>query len=223
MSKPNRKIIAFFDFCDTLIGMQTANRFVSLCLKHNRNIATLTNEFIRIIGRKFGILYGNRHKMWQLKQLKGLSIEKIKQISKDYVEKELLPKVNNIVIQRMLWHKEQGHDIAIVSGGFSVYLEEFAKIFGVKYVIATDLEFVDRKATGRIRGVDCMGVNKVKKIQETINLKDYDLNNSYAYSDSASDIPLLSLVGKGVVIDFGQDIEWAKNMNFEILKVYDNG
>ncbi|MEM4134624.1 MAG: HAD-IB family hydrolase [Candidatus Micrarchaeia archaeon] len=223
MNAPNKKIIAFFDFCNTLVGMHTANRFVSLCLRYNISFRTLANELLRIIGRRFGILYGERHKMWQIKQLKGLSFEKIKEISKDYVEKELLPKVNNVVFQRMLWHKEFGHDIAIVSGGFKVYLEEFAKMFGVTYVIATDLEFVDHKATGRIRGVDCMGINKVRKIKETINLDEYDLDNSYAYSDSASDIPLLTLVGKGVVVDFGQNIDWARHMNFEIIKVNQNG
>jgi HAD superfamily hydrolase (TIGR01490 family) len=213
------KTIAFFDFCDTLIGMQTANKFISLCYKSNKRIDTILNEFIRMIGRKTKILFGYKHKIWQLKQIKGLSEEEMKEIVKMYVEKELIPRENKKIVEKLLWHKKRGDKIAIVSGGFSEYIKYYAKIYGIDYVIATDLEIKNDVYTGKIKGIDCMGINKIKKLKEVINLNEYDLKSSYAYSDHISDIPLLSLVGNPFVVNFGQDIEWAKIMEYKIIDV----
>lgn len=215
----NKKILAIFDFCDTLIGMQTANRFVTLAFLSNKRFDTVTNEFIRLIGRKSGLLFGNRHKQWQLKQLKNLSQERLSIIAQDYVQNELLQKENQAIVEKMLWHKNQGHVIAIVSGGFSEYIKEYAKIYDIEYVIATDLEFIDGKATGKIDGIDCIGINKIEKIKAIIDLDKYDLENCFAYSDHISDIPLLSFVGNGTVVDFGQDIKWAQLMGYEVISV----
>ena len=89
-----KKILAIFDFCDTLIGMQTANRFVTLAYQNNKRFDTVANEFIRIIGRKSWLLFGHRHKIWQLKQLKGLNVETMQRVAKEYVDNELLQKEN---------------------------------------------------------------------------------------------------------------------------------
>ena len=217
MKKGN--IIAIFDFCDTLIGMQTANRFITLCYKENKNFITICNEFFRRILRKMGLLYGNKHKKWQLKQIKGLSIESVKGLAIKYVNEELLPIQNKAVVERMLWHKKQGHKIAILSGGFSEYIKEYAKIYGIDFVIATDLETKNGVFTGRILGLDCMGENKIKKIRQDLNLDNFDLSNSYAYSDHFSDMPLLNLVGHGIVVNFGQDIGWALESGYGIIDV----
>lgn len=215
----NKKILAIFDFCDTLIGMQTANRFVTLGYEKNKRFDTVANEFGRVILKKARLLFGHRHKKWQLKQLKGLDRKCMNQIVKNYVEKELIPKENKIIIDKLLWHKKQGHTIAIISGGFSEYIKHYALKYDIKYVIATDLEIINDKFTGKIDGIDCMGINKIEKLRQVLNIEDYDLENSYAYSDHISDIPLLSFVGKGICIDFGQDIKWANLMGYKIINV----
>lgn len=214
-----KKILAIFDFCDTLIGMQTANRFVSLAYQQNKNFMTFLSEVIRLLGRRSRLLFGNRHKRWQLKQLKGLNKQKLNKIAKEYVQNELLPKENKAIVDKMLWHKSQSHVVVIASGGFSEYIKEYAKIYDIEYVIATDLENIDDVITGKMDGLDCMGINKIDKLKSALNLDEFDLSKSFAYSDHISDIPLLSFVGNAVVADFGQDIQWAKLMNYEIISV----
>ena len=215
----NKKILAIFDFCDTLIGMQTANRFVTLGYKKNKRFDTIFNEFGRVILIKLKLLFGHRHKKWQLRQLNGLTIENMKNIVKDYVENELIPKENKKVLKKLLWHKSQGHIIVIVSGGFSEYIKYYAKKYNIEYVIATDLKIQNDKFTGKINGIDCMGINKIEKLKAVLNIAEFDLKNSYAYSDNISDIPLLSFVGNGIGIDFGQDIKWIALMNYQVLSV----
>jgi HAD superfamily hydrolase (TIGR01490 family) len=215
----NKKILAIFDFCDTLIGMQTANRFVTLGYEKNKRFDTITNEFGRIALRKIRLLFGHRHKKWQLKQLKNLDVTTMDNIVKNYVDNELIPKENKLIIEKLLWHKSQGHTLAIISGGFSEYIKYYALKYDIEYVIATDLEIVNDKFTGKIDGIDCMGINKIEKLRHVINIGEYDLENSYAYSDHITDIPLLSFVGNGIGIDFGQEIKWAKLMNYGIMSV----
>lgn len=213
----NKSILAIFDFCDTLIGMQTADRFVYFCYQKNKTISNLINELIRIILRKSRLLFGLRHKKWNLKKLKGLSKIKVENLAKNYVNDILKPNENKNIIEKMLWHKNQGHCVIIVSGGFSVYIDEFAKLYNIDKIIATNLEVIDDKFSGKIDGIDCMGINKVKKLKESINLDEFDLVNSFVYSDSLSDIPLFSLVGNPVVVNFGQNLDWAKIMNYGVI------
>jgi HAD superfamily hydrolase (TIGR01490 family) len=143
----------------------------------------------------------------------------VRAIAKDYVENELIAKENKKVVKQLLWHKKQGHIVVIVSGGFNEYINYYAKKYDVDHVIATELEISNGKFTGKISGIDCMGINKIEKLKNSISLNEYDLENSYAYSDHISDIPLLSLVGNGVGVDFGQDTRWVSLMNYEVMSV----
>tara|TARA_Y100001958_G_C21188553_1_gene517183 strand:- start:763 stop:1425 length:663 start_codon:yes stop_codon:yes gene_type:complete len=213
----NKKTIAIFDFCETLVSIQTANDFVTYCHKRNKNLFSQTNEIIRTICRKIGLLYGKRHKNWQLKQLRGISLENLDILAKHYVEKELMQYENENIVRKLKWHKNQGHEIVICSGGFTSYIKYYGKIIQADYVIATDLEIENGKLTGKIDGDDCMGIKKIKKLSNTLDINSIDLEQSFAYSDNISDIPLLSFVGNGVVVDFGQDISWAQLMQYGVI------
>ena len=53
---------------------------------------------------------------------------------------------------------------------------------------------------GKIVGSDCLGSEKVRRLQTIDEYRGLDLTNSYAYSDHESDLPLLELVGKPVAV-----------------------
>ena len=63
-----------------------------------------------------------------------------------------------------------------------------------------------------------MGDKKVELLGNELNLKEFDLKNSFCYSDSRSDMPLFSLVGNKVVIKNAQNTDWIDD-EFKILKV----
>ncbi len=217
--KKNR-ILAIFDFCDTLIGTQTGDRFIMLLGRSNKYIKYIPNELSRSLLLKLRLLPpGLRHKKFQLKQLHGLSKESVIQTAQKYLHSVLIPEENIIIRKKMQWHKSQGHTVVIVSGGFTVYIQEYANHYGVPYVIATDLEVVENKYTGNIEGLDCMGLNKLIKINAAINLEEFDLDRSYSYSDSPSDIPLLTLTGNPCFIDTGIDTEWVDILGWEKIKL----
>lgn len=165
---------------------------------------------------------GLRHKRWQLRQLKGLSFDSLQTFATEFVEEALLPAENQKVVDCLQWHKAQGHEVAIVSGGFNQYIDIYAKKYNVDYTVTTCIEIKDGRATGRITGMDCMGVNKLRKLDKELNLEQFDLNNSYAYSDHESDIPLLSLVGNATIVFSGQEkekVDWAKLLGYKVLHI----
>ena len=149
--------------------------------------------------------------------LRGLGLKEAENIAQDFFEKELLLRVNERIMERVRYHQKLGHTIAIVSGGFEIYIRIFAKYFGIQYVVAVSLDSREGVLSGNMAGIHTMEHRKLYKLSQTLDLSMYDLAQSYAYSDCPSDIPLLSLVGNGIVVECGKDIEWAKILGFEIV------
>ena len=78
-----------------------------------------------------------------------------------------------------------------------------AAALGVPNLLATELDEVDGRFTGRARGTPCFREGKVTRLEEWLasrheRLSDY--HESWCYSDSANDLPLLSLVTHPVAV-----------------------
>ena len=116
-------------------------------------------------------------------------------------------------------HKAAGHSLAIVSGGLAIYIKHFALHFNIpqENIIAIDLEAQNDKLTGKIKGIHTMEHRKLYKLTQKIDLSQFDLKQSYFYTDCPSDIPLLSFVGNPIVINCGKDLQWAKILGYKIL------
>ncbi len=75
---------------------------------------------------------------------------------------------------------------------------------GVIHVIASELEEVDGVPTGRPRGTPSFGAGKVTRLTEWLALRGQalgDFSQSWFYSDSHNDIPLLERVTHPVAVD----------------------
>lgn len=99
-------------------------------------------------------------------------------------------------MKRLNSHKEQGCRILLVSASPEVYLQYFKKNSSIDVIIGTKLEIIDGKYTNKINGENCKGIEKFNRIKEYLNENnlEIDFNNSFGYSDSLSDKPMLSLV-----------------------------
>lgn len=217
------KRIAFFDFCETLVKFQTADKFIDYCrIESNKTSSNLLEFFRLILLRlyffKFLSLFvdsNNLHKRLKLLQLRGLSKEIIERFAKSYYKTEIKPNLIKQVFEKMIYLRDSGFQIVIVSGGYEEYLKYFCIEYNIKYLISSKISFENKKCAGTILGMDCMNKEKINRIVEIFNLVDYNLDKSYAFSDSDSDIPMLNLVKNKVVVSQGIIPEWA-------LKITDN-
>jgi phosphoserine phosphatase len=67
--------------------------------------------------------------------------------------------------------------------------------------IGTRSIVVDGRYTGELDGPFCYGPGKVEAMVELANWNGYELDQCYAYSDSASDLPMLEAVGHPVAVN----------------------
>ena len=104
-------------------------------------------------------------------------------------------------------HRHAGRATYIVSAAPQEIVEPLAISLGMTAGLGTRGEVVDGMYTGRLDGPFCYGQGKVDAITELARFERLDLAQCYAYSDSASDLPMLSAVGHPVAVNPDSKLE----------------
>ncbi|MFN8361773.1 MAG: HAD-IB family hydrolase [Candidatus Kapaibacterium sp.] len=206
MEKP---ILALFDFCDTLIDGQSINFFLDFLYQNESNWLKKINLKMRKLLAIVSESDSQNFKNYLFAPFRGISKERMERLSYEFTQQVLLNKEHPKVTQRLQWHNDNGHTIVLLSGGFEAYLKYYASIYNIKYVIGTPFLYDSQDYFQGI-GQECLGVLKVEKLAQCVSLNDFDLQNSYAYSDAESDIPMFKLVGNCYVIKNKQDVSWKE-------------
>ena len=142
-----------------------------------------------------------------LKYLKGITRKKIFQYSSEFAKYLKGLKIKDVEIHFQDLNDKEDIRIFIISAGYECYIKEF---YDEKVtVIANRFIFDEEYFTGEIEGNDCIGNEKIKRLSKEIDLNSIDQENSYAYSDSLSDLPLFQLVKNNYFIK-GNNIEKFK-------------
>ncbi len=104
-------------------------------------------------------------------------------------------------------HRRAGRDTFIVSAAPQEIVEPLAHALGMTSGIGTRSRVENGVYTGELDGPFCYGEGKVEAMQALASWNSYDLAQSYAYSDSASDLPMLEAVGHPVVVNPDSKLE----------------
>lgn len=132
--------------------------------------------------------------------IKDRESEPLRQVAQDALQEVITPFIYAEARELIEWHREQGHSIAIVTASASIMVQPIAKELGVDHLFATELEEKDGRFTGAVTHFN-KGHAKVERIRKLVAEHGYDLDESYAYSDAATDIPMLELVGNPVAVN----------------------
>ncbi|MDX2381250.1 MAG: HAD-IB family hydrolase [Acidimicrobiia bacterium] len=98
-------------------------------------------------------------------------------------------------------HRRLGRATYIVSAAPQEIVEPLAHSLGMTSGLGTRSVVEDGVYTGELDGPFCYGPGKVEAIEELANWSGYELGQCYAYSDSASDLPMLEAVGHPVAVN----------------------
>jgi HAD superfamily hydrolase (TIGR01490 family) len=104
------------------------------------------------------------------------------------------PIVYDEAVSLMEEHRALGRDVIVVSASGAEVVGPIGAMLGADDVIATQLEIVDGKYTGTIEYY-AYAEEKARAIQALAAERGYDLDRSFAYSDSVTDVPMLEAVG----------------------------
>ena len=94
-----------------------------------------------------------------------------------------------------LRHIERGHNVYVVTASMKDWVEPWASEYGAS-VVGTELETANGILTGRMKGANCRGAEKTRRIAEVVDLNDYD--KIYAYGNSSGDREMLLLADEKV-------------------------
>jgi HAD superfamily phosphoserine phosphatase-like hydrolase len=72
---------------------------------------------------------------------------------------------------------------------------------GIDTLLATECELVDGRYSGRTTGIPCFKEGKVTRLNLWLEETGFNLDDSYFYSDSLNDLPLLEQVANPVAVD----------------------
>lgn len=109
----------------------------------------------------------------------------------------LLPKATELLDR----HRAAGDTLLIITATNRFITEPIAERLGVPHLLATEPEFADGRYTGRSFGIPCFQQGKVERLQEWLAETGHDLAESWFYSDSHNDLPLLAQVTYPVAVD----------------------
>ncbi|MEI8239598.1 MAG: HAD-IB family hydrolase [Actinomycetota bacterium] len=205
---------AFFDLDRTLISGSSA--FV-LGIAAWRGKLIPTHQFVRDAGSALSFLlsgadddtsHGVRDRI--LGAVRGVHVDDLVAINAEIVPK-LLERVRP-ESQRLIDRHRQAHRATyIVSASPIELVEPLAKALGMTAGIGTRSRIADGVYTGELDGPFCYGEGKVEAITELARWEGFDLEQCWAYSDSASDLPMLGLVGHPVAVNPDTKLERHAN------------
>jgi phosphoserine phosphatase len=94
--------------------------------------------------------------------------------------------------------KKLGYKTAILSGGFNYFGRYLQNKLGIDYVYANELDIVDGKVTGEVKGTVVDGQRKAELLAMLAKQEGITLEQVIAVGDGANDLPMLSVAGLGV-------------------------
>ena len=209
------KKLAIFDIDYTITRKETLMEFYKFSVKEDlKNIRFLPRALYSGLMYTVGIYDEKRVKECFLKFIDNIQEDDLQKVVKKFYHNRLSKILYKDAIDMMRKLKGEGYDIYLISASPEFYINEFYNIDVVDKVIGTRFEFKDGKFIRKMFGENCKGEEKVRRLKEFLKKEDIevDFENSYMFSDSLSDKPLLDLVGKPYLINY------KKKHEIEILK-----
>lgn len=136
-----------------------------------------------------------------LKPLSNQPMETLNRWHTEFMREKILPLITDSARALVKQHQNTGDAVLIVTATNRFVTEPIAKEFGIKHLIATDLEQVDNCYTGRVSGIPCFREGKIEKLQTWLKANNQNLEDSTFYSDSHNDLPLLNLVSRPIAVN----------------------
>ncbi|HEY2775482.1 MAG TPA: HAD-IB family hydrolase [Candidatus Binatia bacterium] len=191
------QIGAFFDLDRTLIAGFSASAFVREWLTSGRaapaEIAAAASaaaafqlgqkNFSAFVSESLAMVRGLTEKEWSDigEKLFGASIAA-----------SIFPESRALVDA----HRSRGHTLAVISSATRAQVTPVARELGIEHVFCTELEVKEGKLTGQVLRPACYGPGKADAATRFAGEREIDLSQSYFYTDSDEDLPLLLIVGK---------------------------
>lgn len=195
--------LVFFDIDQVLIKKQTQELFLKLLIE-KRKIALWRGFLIYLwfLLYKMGLtrnVIGIRK--FAFKTFSGWSQGSMHEVIAEFSNEIVSKHLNYKIIERLKRHQSRGDVVVLLSATLKEIADNLANKLNVRWTLATELEINNNKYTGEIDGEIPYGCSKAEFVRNFIASHHFSLEGSYAYADHISDLPVLQMVEKAVVVN----------------------
>ncbi|MGB9378921.1 MAG: HAD-IB family hydrolase [Mycobacteriales bacterium] len=189
---------AFFDLDKTVIAKSSALAFGKPFYQGglmNRR-AVLKSSYAQFVFSVSGADEAQMQKMrdYLTAMCTGWDVSQVREIVAETLHDLIDPLIYDEAASLIEEHQAAGRDVVIVSSSGEEVVTAIGQLLGVDRVVGTRMVESDGRYTGEIEFY-AYGPNKAAAIRELAESQGYDLAESYAYSDSSTDVPMLEAVG----------------------------
>ena len=195
---------AFFDLDKTVIAKSSALVFSrplyrSGLINRRDVLRSAYAQFVYVLG---GADHDQMERMREyLSALtEGWDADQLREIVAEALQEAVEPIIYEEAANLIDEHHAAGRDVVIVSSSGQEIVELIGAMLGADHSIGTRVAIVDGQYTGQIEFY-AYAENKAQAMRDLADERGYDLSQSYAYSDAATDLPMLESVGFPSVVN----------------------
>lgn len=195
---------AFFDLDKTVIAKSSALVFSrplyrSGLINRRDVLRSAYAQFVYVLG---GADHDQMERMREyLSALtEGWDADQLREIVAEALQEAVEPIIYEEAANLIDEHHAAGRDVVIVSSSGQEIVELIGAMLGADHSIGTRVAIVDGQYTGQIEFY-AYAENKAQAMRDLADEQGYDLSQSYAYSDAATDLPMLESVGFPSVVN----------------------
>lgn len=217
--------VAIFDFDGTLYAEET----FKLLMNHLKEHPIYKSKYKRFYRSIVPPYIANKLKLYPNSKMKERSMQlyleafegRSKTEMNVYFEelKVMMQKdFNSQVLARLKQHQQDDIHILLVSGAYTQFLQRVTEGVSFNHIIGTDISYKENKVDTKIRIKHVNGTRKTESLLQALEGQEIDWENSFAYGDSYSDLPVLELVGNPVAVKPEEKLRSvAKARGWEII------
>lgn len=192
--------IAIFDLDGTITHRDTLFPLVL------RQLARRPWQLLRLVGVLPAVLrFAFDHDRGALKQsllrmtLRGTRRAEIAALAEEFVRDKIARDCFRDALATIRRHRDAGHHLVLMSASVDFYVPEFGRQLGFDQVISTEVRWQGDRLEGTLISANRRGEEKARCVRALLAERGPD--ESFAYGNSASDLPHLRLVEHGQLVN----------------------
>ena len=218
----SRVSIALFDLDNTLIAGDSDFLWGCFLVEQGIVDAALYERENQRFYDQYRIGELNIHEFldFQLRPLSEHSLDTLQQWRRQYVEEKitpiLLPRAQTLIDR----HRQQGDTLVVITATNRFITGPIVELYDIPHLLATEPEILNDQYTGKVSGIPCFQDGKVERLSGWLVENRQSLQDSWFYSDSHNDLPLLNKVTHPVAVDPDEILEQhARNNDWPIISL----
>jgi len=211
--------VHLFDVDKTIVRKTTAEYFINVALKRKTiKLSQVSHLFIDLIKYKMASPDMDFIENTVLR-LKGINKNELEEISDicfaKYIKRNIYKGIETLIFET----NKKNEQVIFATSSFDFIIKPLENYFNIKGSLATKMEYIDGKTSGKTEGYSFFGNKKKIAAVEWMEKNNVKAKDVSFYSDSYTDIPLLEYCGNPVAVNPDRILQKeAKKRGWTILK-----